>query len=140
MVAQITLTATTGGLTGEQFILPCQAHCLVGRSRHCLLQLPLHDLLASRQHCLLAVDAPCIGVVDLGSLNGTFVNGQRIGQRQLTEFLKDEPSVHWLVDGDELKVGQTIFRVQVSENASDTEVLSEQTEGLRHAREARLAA
>jgi pSer/pThr/pTyr-binding forkhead associated (FHA) protein len=36
----------------------------------------------SRYHCLLDINSPDIRVRDLGSLNGTIVNGKKIGQRQ----------------------------------------------------------
>jgi pSer/pThr/pTyr-binding forkhead associated (FHA) protein len=140
MVAQTTLTATAGGLTGEQFILSDQAPCVVGRSRGCTLRLPVHDLLASRQHCLLSVHGPRIGVVDLDSLNGTYVNGQRIGQARLIDvLLRTEQPIHWLADGDELQVGQTVFLVQIGEEGSGAEALSEHRQGQRDTQEALLA-
>lgn len=48
----------------------------IGRSRDASLQ--LSHALISRQHCELFADRDQIMVRDLGSLNGTFVGGQRV--------------------------------------------------------------
>ena len=48
----------------------------VGRSREC--QLFLDDPLVSRRHAVLFVDAGRVVLEDLGSRNGTLVNGERI--------------------------------------------------------------
>ena len=53
---------------------------------------------------------------DLGSLNGTFVNGQDIG-RHLWDADSDEPVVggfKLLREGDELRLGAQAFRVGVT--------------------------
>ncbi len=55
-------------LTGKQF--------LVGRERDCHLR-PDSELV-SRHHCVLRRDEFTLRVRDLGSRNGTYVNGQRI--------------------------------------------------------------
>jgi CheY-like chemotaxis protein len=49
---------------------------LVGRSSDCDYQIP--QPLISRRHCLFHLRDGDIWVQDLGSLNGTFVNGERI--------------------------------------------------------------
>ena len=41
-----------------------------------------HWALAIRRHCLLDINPPDIRVRDFGSLNGTYVNGTMIGQRE----------------------------------------------------------
>jgi len=53
---------------------------LVGRSSDCDYR--IHQPLISRRHCLFHVRDGEICVEDLGSLNGTFVNGERITQPQ----------------------------------------------------------
>jgi hypothetical protein len=45
----------------------------LGRSRSCTIQ--LEDPVLSRQHCAITVDEGRVVVADLGSSNGTFVNG-----------------------------------------------------------------
>jgi pSer/pThr/pTyr-binding forkhead associated (FHA) protein len=68
---------------------------------------------------LLEIDPPDIRVRDLGSRNGTFVNGESIGQRSEVESPDEiDPRAfpeRGLHDGDELKVGHTVFRVQITE-------------------------
>src|SRR5262245_54515917 len=80
----VILRATAGDLRGQQFAFEGPSYCTLGRSRSCTLRLP-GDATVSRQHCLLEVDSERAWVQDLGSLNGTFINGEKIGQRDRTE-------------------------------------------------------
>ncbi|OAA28826.1 ABC-type multidrug transport system, ATPase component [Frankia sp. EI5c] len=50
----------------------------LGRSRG--NDVPVADLLASRHHAELLVGPAGVEIVDLGSANGTFLNGQRVGR------------------------------------------------------------
>jgi pSer/pThr/pTyr-binding forkhead associated (FHA) protein len=70
-----------------------------GRSRDA--DLTLRHALISRKHCEIAESNGQIVVRDLGSLNGTFIGGQRINEAPLK-------------DGDELMVGSVTFRVHLS--------------------------
>src|SRR5262249_18405804 len=55
-----------------------------------------NDLALSRRHCRIAVGPDRVTVVDLDSLNGTFVNGVAVKERALEH-------------GDHLKLGESIF-------------------------------
>ncbi len=69
----------------------------IGRGRGCTIMLP--QALVSRQHCEIFESDGKLMVRDLGSLNGTFVNNQKIA----------EPS---LIDSEELlSIGTVTFRV-----------------------------
>ena len=69
----LTLLVLQGPDKGRRFELP-DAPALVGRDSR---QLPLTDNTVSRRHCeLLPVDGDWI-LKDLGSSNGSYVNGQR---------------------------------------------------------------
>jgi two-component system, cell cycle response regulator len=70
----------------------------IGRGTDCDLR--LDDNLASRQHARLvaAASGQVYSVVDLGSTNGTFVNGQ----------LVEDP--YALQDGDKIRVGRHVFK------------------------------
>lgn len=57
--------------------------------------------LVSRLHCQLTATADALHVKDLGSTNGTFVNGKRVQAAKLT-------------DGDRLSVGRLELRVSQS--------------------------
>lgn len=52
--------------------------CTIGRGRGCTIMLP--QALVSRQHCELFETDGQLLVRDLGSLNGTFVNNQKIAE------------------------------------------------------------
>jgi pSer/pThr/pTyr-binding forkhead associated (FHA) protein len=47
------------------------------------------DMTISRYHCLLDINSPDIRVRDLGSLNGTIVNGKKIWQRQRNQTAQE---------------------------------------------------
>lgn len=68
---------------------------IIGRGKGCTLRLP-HPLV-SRQHCEIFEMEGRLVVRDLGSLNGTFVNNQRITEAELPH-------------GDLLTIGSVTFR------------------------------
>jgi eukaryotic-like serine/threonine-protein kinase len=119
---EVTLVATAGPLKGTEFVLRGPGPCLLGRSRGCAIVFPF-DTTVSRHHCVVSADESGVWVQDLGSLNGTFVNGENVGQRDpLRErgpvaLLPDPP--HPLHGGDEIEVGCNAFRVEISEPAAD---------------------
>lgn len=99
--------------TGRQYsFLEADGSVVVGRGQDCDLRLPsipLH-LDISRRHCLLYPRAGAICIRDLGSRNGTWVNGERIGGR--TDASEEDRSHHEereLTDGDEIRIGCTVF-------------------------------
>ena len=120
MSATVSLRAIHGPLRGAKFVYRSPMLCSVGRARDCAIQLP-NDYLnctVSRHHCLLEIDPPLVRVCDLGSLNGTFVNGERIGQRDSQACVEDllvptDPAQE-LEDGDELRIGENVFEVGVT--------------------------
>lgn len=77
---------------------------LIGRAEDCQLR-PRSDAI-SRHHCAILLDDGLIAVRDLGSRNGTFVNGERI--RTEAE----------LKNGDRLTVGGLEFEVQWTAQAA----------------------
>jgi pSer/pThr/pTyr-binding forkhead associated (FHA) protein len=110
------LKATAGDLLGQEFALTGPAHCVLGRSRGCTLRLP-GDATVSRQHCLIEVEDDGAFIQDLGSLNGTLVNGAKIGQRVRDhhgDATMVQPPRHGLRSGDELRICNNVFRVEVT--------------------------
>jgi eukaryotic-like serine/threonine-protein kinase len=127
MSATVTLKIIGGPLCGAEFTYSRAALCSVGRGQDCSLQLPNDDWNrnVSRRHCLLEIDPPLVRVCDLGSLNGTFVNGVPIGRRDLRSRLDDFTAPpgpnRSLADGDELRVGDNVFRVQICVDERESE-------------------
>jgi len=76
---------------------------LIGREQDCHLR-PNSELV-SRHHCVLSVDDFSVQLRDLGSTNGTFVNGDRLrGQTELKP-------------GDQIVVGKLELEVQIASAA-----------------------
>jgi pSer/pThr/pTyr-binding forkhead associated (FHA) protein len=117
VIPQVILTATHGDLQGRAFAFDEPATCVLGRGVDCQVRLPSDDWTVSRHHCRLEVDPPLLRVQDLGSLNGTYVNGEGVGQRDRAlspdEAARVSQPVVELLDGDELRVGNTCFRVEI---------------------------
>lgn len=78
-----------------------ESEFLIGRGPDCNLRLPVASV--SRHHCLLHLEQDAVSVTDLGSANGTFVNGQRV-RSQTT-----------LQSGDLLGVGACQFVVDLGD-------------------------
>jgi pSer/pThr/pTyr-binding forkhead associated (FHA) protein len=73
--------------------------------------------MVSRQHCLIELEGESAWVQDLGSRNGTHLNGRKLGRREeecqadatLVASLRQE-----LRHGDELRVCNNVFAVVLS--------------------------
>ena len=136
MSARVKLTVTQGLSEGKSFVFRERTIGTVGRADDCLLRLPssVAHLDVSRHHCLLDINPPEICVRDLGSKNGTYVNGIKIGQR--TWGLPPEGGAvcdmpeYFLEEGDELRVGSTVFRVEISEAAWEEEEFADDQSSL----------
>lgn len=117
MITMLILRGLTGELRGQEFAFTNPSQVILGRSRSCTLRLAA-DATVSRQHCLVEVDEYGAWVQDLGSLNGTLVNGEKVGQRR---FIPEEdatlaqPPRHALADGDELRICNNLFAVCLNE-------------------------
>jgi serine/threonine-protein kinase len=105
---QINLKVTAGPYKGRIFSFTQHDSFLIGRSPEAHLCLP-EDRFFSRNHCLLEMNPPHSHLRDLGSTNGTFLNGQRVKEAALK-------------NGDRIQCGETILIVEVvvSSNVSET--------------------
>jgi len=72
---------------------------LIGRHRYCNLRIPVPSV--SRKHCQLSYNQGAWKIRDLGSHNGTFLNGKRI---------ENEAE---LQAGNSLKIGPLTFVIQI---------------------------
>lgn len=119
MPAKITLTVVQGKLCGQEFVFDERTSCIMGRSSDCDPKVPNDDdhRRISRHHCLLDINPPDIRIRDFGSLNGTFINGQKIGSRQkgqsADEGAKLQFPEHDLKDGDKIQLAETVLRVGI---------------------------
>jgi pSer/pThr/pTyr-binding forkhead associated (FHA) protein len=108
MVARLMLTVQNGSLDGKEYTFTAPARCIIGRAKDCSLRLPgeWEFMMVSRHHCEIEIDDEQVRVIDLGSRNGTYVNGKVIGKN---DYFGCE-----LADGDELEVGYVVFRVELT--------------------------
>lgn len=94
---------------GQRRELPLEgAHVVVGRRPDCDVRIPTLDV--SRQHCELNLADDSVKVKDLGSSNGTFVNGKRVTEIELNP-------------GDRLQIGPVSFTVQIDGKPEDIQAL-----------------
>src|SRR5579884_796999 len=118
--ATITLILTRGPLAGQHYVFDKPTTCVIGRADDCTISLPREEehLYVSRHHCRLEISPPAIRVRDLGSTNGTFVNGRKIGQRNshaAPGSAQTGSRAVELLAGDEIGLSDHIaFRVSVS--------------------------
>ena len=111
MAKFLILKTVEGGERWREFVFGDEERVVLGRSQDCTLRL-FGDDTVSRWHCLVRVEGEGASVQDLNSLNGTFVNGQLVGQRPRDAKRGIQPR-HPLQDGDELSVGSHTFHVEL---------------------------
>jgi pSer/pThr/pTyr-binding forkhead associated (FHA) protein len=127
MTARINLTVDDGTGQVQRLAFSEAQICLIGRAKECAIVLPatVANCDISRRHCVLKMDPPFIHVRDLGSLNGTYVNGELVGGRltpMSTDHVGEEPEWFPLNDGDELRIGQNArLRVEIHDFVADAE-------------------
>ena len=102
---RVTLHVVAGPQTGRDFTFEQHDTFMIGRSEDAHFCLP-HDRFFSRHHCLLEIAPPQAFLRDLGSTNGTFVNGIRVE----TAHLKH---------GDRIQGGETVLEVGVATDLGD---------------------
>src|SRR6185369_9231708 len=92
----LALRFISGKYQGGEYPLGQQAEIIVGRSSE--LDLVLVEDMVSRRHARIACADHQIVIEDLGSTNGTFVNGEKIKRATLKE-------------GDRVLIGTSILKV-----------------------------
>ncbi len=105
----ITLHVIAGPHTGQSFTFNRHETFVVGRSTRAHFRLEPGteaDLRVSRTHFLIEVNPPLCRLIDLGSRNGTYLNGERVKSGELK-------------NGDEIRAGHTTFRVDCPEEPTE---------------------
>ena len=110
------LMEVEGPNRGKRYFIE-QADVVIGRDETCDLVVPERQV--SRQHARIRQEAGRLVLVDLGSKNGTFVNGQEL----------ERP--HVLQDGDEIQIALCCKLTFVGVDATAPVVLEETLQGLR---------
>ena len=93
-----TLKFISGKYQGGEFPLRPNREIIIGRSSD--LDMVLVEDMVSRKHAKISTDDETVSIQDLGSTNGTFVNGVRLTSNRR------------LAPGDVLRIGETDFRYE----------------------------
>jgi len=121
----VILSVTRGPAKGKVFTFTEHDTFIFGRMADCHAAFP-DDTQVSRHHFILEACPPKASLRDLGSLNGTYVNGKKWGGRKAgespAEGAKHKFPVIELNDGDKITVGQTDFAVAIEKGAAQPAV------------------
>ena len=101
---QFALRFISGKYQGGEFPLRMDREIVIGRSSD--LDMVLVEDMVSRRHAKISTASNEIAIQDLGSTNGTFVNGEKINNRSL------------LREGDRILVGTSIIKLVAVDPAS----------------------
>ena len=95
----------SGKYQGGEFPLKMDKQIVIGRSSE--LDMVLVEDMVSRKHAKITISSNKITIEDLGSTNGTFVNGEKIRQARLKE-------------GDRILIGTSILKlIEQGANTAD---------------------
>src|SRR5512139_2619036 len=94
----------SGKYQGGEFPLPIEGEIVIGRSSE--LDMVLVEDMVSRRHAKITVTSGQIFIQDLGSTNGSFVNGEKIKRARLNE-------------GDRILIGTSIIKLVATEGQGD---------------------
>ena len=142
MSSTVSLNVTAGPIKGKQFLFEQHDTFIFGRGKECHCRLP-GDPKVSRRHFIIEVNPPDLLIRDFGSLNGTYVNGTIIGNRERSETPQEGQSRSYqeiaLKNGSVVQVGQSELSVFVDTVVAEGPVLcarcgldvSEETGGSR---------
>jgi hypothetical protein len=116
MSGKVKLAVSFHGSQAQDIVFDQHDTFLFGRMKDCHICLP-RDQKVSRHHFILEVNPPDARVRDLGSLNGTYVNGVKHGGRSPLVTPEEAAKHHYpevnLHDGDEIVVGDTVMKLLV---------------------------
>jgi hypothetical protein len=103
LTVPLALRFISGKYQGGEFPLPETGEIIIGRSSE--LDMVLVEDMVSRRHAKISVHNGDIYLEDLGSTNGSFVNGEKITRTKLAE-------------GDRILIGTSIIKVVASDGSA----------------------
>ncbi len=106
LTVPLALRFISGKYQGGEFPLPDEGEIVIGRSSE--LDMVLVEDMVSRRHAKIFVEGGDIFLEDLGSTNGSFVNGEKVVRTKLAE-------------GDRILIGTSIIKVVASDGASSVQ-------------------
>jgi hypothetical protein len=106
---RITLTVVAGPHKGLKFSFSRHDTFLVGRSKHAHFRLAVKDKYFSRVHFMVEVNPPKCRIIDMGSRNGTYVNGTRLLYADLHH-------------GDQIRAGHTVLKLSFHPEGDDADM------------------
>src|SRR6202050_4728663 len=109
----------SGKYQGGEFPIVPEKQIVVGRSSD--LDMVLVEDMVSRKHARIAMQSDQIWIEDLGSTNGTFVNGEKIKRARLKE-------------GDRVLIGTSILKLIAGDGSADSTDAKIQLENVPAAR------
>jgi len=98
------LRVVKGPFSGRTIRVP-QGKLLIGREKDCQLRLDGDSV--SRHHCVLLLDEYALRIRDLGSKNGTIVNGSRIDRESILQH------------DDTVSIDQLTFEIDLGKSTND---------------------
>ena len=108
MHGKITIEITEGVQAGQKYEYTEANRVFIGRQDDCGIVLP--EKTVSRYHCIMSINPPAVRLQDFGSLNGTFINGKKIGQRDRDKSWEEARNEVYqefdLHDGDLIRLGK----------------------------------
>ncbi len=116
---QYVLRFISGKYQGGEFPLTNDRAVVVGRSSD--LDMVLVEDMVSRKHARIAMQADGVWIEDLGSTNGTFVNGEKVKRARLKE-------------GDRILIGTSILKLVAGDGLGDSTDVKRQLENVAAAR------
>ena len=115
-MGQYALLFISGKYKTAEFPLPESAELLIGRSAD--LDLVLSEEMVSRKHAKMKIQGASMVLTDLGSTNGTYVNGEKIRRHEVSI-------------GDRLLLGTSIIRVIEASEMTIDEAIRDDADAVR---------
>ena len=107
------LHVVKGREPGQVIVVPDDSKVVIGRKN---ADVCLDDQMLSRQHMMIELRGGQATIADLGSSNGTFLNGDKIAESRLSH-------------GDKIKIGGHILHVELASGAAGAVGAAEAAQG-----------